>query len=62
MIISFVQEMQALKAEKIIGGKIIPTPRSMSKSCGLSITIERDKDEILNQLKNAGIAWDKVND
>jgi hypothetical protein len=54
--------MQALKAEKIIGGKIIPTLRSMSKSCGLSITIEGDKDEILNQLKDTGIVWDKVND
>ncbi len=62
MIISFIQEMQALKAEKLIGGKIIPTPRSMSISCGLSITIEGDKEEILSQLKNAGIAWDKINE
>ena len=62
MIISFVQEMQALKAEKLIGGKIIPTPRSMSKSCGLSIKVEGDMDEILNQLNNAGVVWDKVNE
>jgi len=62
MIISFIQEIQALKAERLIGGKIIPTPRSMSKSCGLSIKVEGNKEEILIQLKNAGVVWDKIND
>ena len=60
MIISFIQESRALKAEKLIGGKIIPTPRSMSISCGLSILIEGDKEEVLNKLRNANIVWDKV--
>lgn len=61
MIISFVQEIQALRAKKLIGGKITSTPRTVSKSCGLSIIIDGNKELILAQLKDAGIDWLAVN-
>lgn len=58
MIISFNSTTQALKAKRILlKSEVIPTPRSMSASCGVSIRIKGDKDNILAKLKAAGITW-----
>lgn len=58
MIISFNSTHHALKASKLLPeGEIIPTPRKISASCGLSIRINGNKDELLSVLKQAGIDW-----
>ncbi len=58
LIISFNSTSHALRASKLLpNGQIIPTPRKISASCGLSIKIEGEKDNILSVLKEAGINW-----
>ncbi|NSW92757.1 MAG: DUF3343 domain-containing protein [Firmicutes bacterium] len=58
MIISFNSTIHALKASKLLPqGELIPTPRKISASCGLSIRIKGDKNELLSKLESAGIQW-----
>ena len=56
MIIAFSSTHQAIHFEKLLLGKfaieLIPTPREVSASCGLSLKFEmEDLDAILNELK-----------
>lgn len=58
MIISFNSTTQALKASKLLPkGEVIPTPRKISASCGLSIRVNGDKENLLSILQQAGIQW-----
>jgi len=61
VIIAFESHTQVMRAYKVLPeGKIIPTPRRISKSCGLSINIDGVKDAILGKLKEAGIPWAQI--
>lgn len=61
MIIAFESVTQAQKAKQVLPeGKLIPTPRSISVSCGMSLQIEADKEVALQALANAGVQWMKV--
>ena len=58
IIISFVSPTYALRAYDILPeGVIIPTPISITGSCGMSIQITGDREEILSRLKKANISW-----
>lgn len=58
VIVSFNTTTHALKAAKLLpAGKVIPTPRKISASCGLSLQIDGDQEVILSTLKDAGIEW-----
>jgi hypothetical protein len=63
VIIAFESHNQVMRAYKLLPeGKIIPTPRRISKSCGLSIEIDGDRALILDRLKDAGIPYGQVED
>lgn len=58
IIISFNSTTQALKASRVLPeGEVIPTPRKISASCGLSIRINGYQKAILAKLRDAGIEW-----
>lgn len=66
VVISFNSTHHAIKSEKILkeGGfelTVLPTPREITASCGISIAIEEGKiDEIVNLLNSKGIDYGGV--
>lgn len=65
-IITFPSTQHALKAEKILQSHtvdfiIIPTPREITASCGLSIKcFPNDKDNIVNLLENTQVVFENA--
>lgn len=65
-LITFPSTQHALKAEKILKDQakdfiIIPTPREISSSCGLSIkTFCQENEHVLNTLKENTVAFESV--
>lgn len=61
MIIAFESTTHAMRASKLLPeGKVIPTPRRLSKSCGLALDIKGDPDLVLGKLEEANIPFGQV--
>lgn len=66
LIVSFAGTTEALKAEKLfqqagIGGALIPTPRSLSSSCGLCWRTEpQERPAVETQLATHGLRAENI--
>ncbi len=66
VVISFNSTHHAIKSEKILKDAgyeltVLPTPREITASCGISIAIDEDKiDEIVEHLNTKGIDYGGV--